>query len=84
MSNYTVILLRYSTMKAHDGSEKPIFSLCTATEKQGRPSIAIEVSGENLAIVASFRENAVIYELDGMYIYDWKAGRRKTVCPLRW
>jgi len=78
VSNYTVILLRYSTMKAHDGSANPIFSLCSATESQGEPSIAIEVSGENLAIVASFRNNAVIYEMDCLHIYDWKTGRKKT------
>ncbi|KAF8898015.1 hypothetical protein CPB84DRAFT_1781143 [Gymnopilus junonius] len=76
--NLAVVLLQYSTKKTHQLAENPVFSLCSAAEDMGIPSIGIDVSEENLAISVVFEHPFTRGAASTLCIFNWRTGKSKT------
>ncbi|KAF8151345.1 hypothetical protein B0H34DRAFT_126378 [Crassisporium funariophilum] len=75
-----VVLVRYSTGKPHDEARQPILRMCRSDISEGPPSASIEIVGENLIVVLSYSTPmAASVTGDHIYVFDWKAGREKSV-----
>jgi hypothetical protein len=51
------------------------------SEVMSRPAIGIEIVGDNLVLILSDYRNRHQPD-DRLYIYEWKTGKLKMVCPL--
>ncbi|KDR78282.1 hypothetical protein GALMADRAFT_224653 [Galerina marginata CBS 339.88] len=82
ITHAVVVLLHHSTKKPHEAAQNSIFHLCNATEDTGRPSLGIEVAGENLAITVVYKDATRAARQAGihahLFVFNWKTGKSKT------
>ena len=60
----------------HDECVNPILHLCRSERV---PSISIEISGENVAVIVAFDNSGMAPAYRALYILDWKSGKAKSV-----
>ncbi|CAA7266648.1 unnamed protein product [Cyclocybe aegerita] len=79
-SNLMLVLMRHSTWEPHDMAKEPVLWVCRVKKAQGKPKIALQICGENIAIAVAFS----IFETDvgpsgWLVFFDWKKGNMKSV-----
>ncbi|KAJ7108338.1 hypothetical protein C8R44DRAFT_857810 [Mycena epipterygia] len=80
MRSVDVVLLKFSTGEPHPLAKHPTLHIHDASIIRGKPGIAIEIVGQNLAL-------SLVYwgdderDLDIFHLYNWKLGSQK-MAPL--
>lgn len=81
LNHFVVILLRYSTQRLYEDSERYALHICSVNPEDGMPNISVEVAGENLVVACFFPggiPTSYFEDTDNLlHVFDWRKGTRK-------
>jgi hypothetical protein len=76
-----LVLLHISTGAYHTAATQPVIHLTETTFAQGHCSVMLEIVGDNLALLLTYRQNLGLRAgRDTFHVYDWRSGTIKAVC----
>lgn len=72
-----LILLKISTGMPHPSATQPVIHLTETTTTQGQCGVMLEIVGDNLALLLTYRQ--YIGDPDTFQVYNWRTGTLKAV-----
>jgi hypothetical protein len=75
-----LILLKISTGMPHPSVTQPVIHLTETTSTQGQCSVMLEIVGDNLALLLTYRQHLGLRaDPDTFQVYNWRTGTLKAV-----
>jgi hypothetical protein len=75
-----LVLLSISTGEHHPSTTQPVIYLTETTTGQGHCSIMLEIVGDNLALLLTYRQHLGLRVApDTFHVYNWRTGALTAV-----
>lgn len=72
-----ICLFKLSTGEPHPAAKQSTIHVLSS---QGRPGVSIEIVGDHLVLILTFRRSELLLH-DRIFVYDWRNAVQKMVCP---